>query len=121
MKFIGKYNENIYDFSQKSQLNSSGECNKMYVLRILKIPISRVGYHLLRDIWYLSTLNFLLFSFCTKRINPRCRSSSLHAKWVSWVYQSGNKYKNFENQVMNTFMDVSIGKQKIKNMKNIVF
>ena len=54
-------------------------------------------------------------------LNPPLRSSSLHAKEVSWVYQSGNKYKNFENQVMNSFMDVSIGKQKIKNMKNIVF
>ena len=50
-----------------------------------------------------------------------CRSSSLHAKEVSWMYQSGNKYKKFDNQVMNDFMDVSIGKQNIKIMKNIVF
>ena len=51
----------------------------------------------------------------------RCRSSSLHAKEVSRMYQSGNKYKKFDNQVMNDFMDVSIGKQNIKIMKNIVF
>ena len=50
-----------------------------------------------------------------------CRSSSLHAKEVSWMYQSGNKCKKFDNQVMNDFMDVSIGKQNIKIMKNIVF
>ena len=54
-------------------------------------------------------------------LTPRYRSSSLHAEWVSWDYQSGNKHKHFENQDMNSFIDVSIGKQKIKNMKNIVF
>ena len=47
----------------------------------------------------------------------RCRTSTLHAKWVSWVYYSENKQKIFENKVMNSFMDVSIGKQKGKNMK----
>ena len=55
------------------------------------------------------------------RLTIGCRSSSLHAKEVSWMYQSGNKYKKFDNQVMNDFMDVSIGKQNIKIMKNIVF
>ena len=49
------------------------------------------------------------------------RSSSLHAKEFSWMYQSGNEYKKFDNQVMNDFTDVSIGKQSIKIMKNIVF
>ena len=33
----------------------------------------------------------------------------------------GKQIEKIENQVMNSFMDVSIGKQKIKNMKNIVF
>ena len=50
-----------------------------------------------------------------------CRSSSLHAKEVSWMYQSGNKYKKFDNQVMNDFMDVSIGKQKNKNYEKYCF
>ena len=50
-----------------------------------------------------------------------CRSSLLHAKEVSWKYQSGNKYKKFDNQVMNDFMDVLIGKQNMKIMKNNVF
>ena len=45
----------------------------------------------------------------------------LHAKEVSWKYQSGNKYKKFDNQVMNDFMNVSIGKQNMKIMKNIIF
>ena len=49
------------------------------------------------------------------------RSSSLHAIEVSWMYQSGNKHKHYENQVTNIFMDVSTGKQSIKMMKNIVF
>ena len=30
-----------------------------------------------------------------------------------WGHQSGNKYKTFENKVINSFMDVSIRKQKI--------
>ena len=60
-------------------------------------------------------------SFFHGILTPWCRSSSLHAKWASWVYQSENKYKHFENQFMNSFMDVSIVKKKMKNMNNIVF
>ena len=52
---------------------------------------------------------------------PGYRSSSLHVIKVSWMYQSANKHKKHENQVVNGFMDVSIGKQNIKIMKNIVF
>ena len=37
-RLIRKYNENIYDFFQKSQVNSSSEYNKMYVLRIFQNP-----------------------------------------------------------------------------------
>ena len=54
-------------------------------------------------------------------LTPGCRSSSLHAIEVSWMYQSGNKHKHYENQVTNIFMDVSTGKQNIKIMKNIAF
>ena len=37
------------------------------------------------------------------------------------MYQSGNKYKNFDNQAMNDFMDVSIWKQNIKNYEKHCF
>ena len=40
------------------------------------------------------------------RLTPGCRSSSLHAIEVSWMYQSGNKDKNTENQVINGFKKV---------------
>ena len=56
-----------------------------------------------------------------KGLTIGCGSSSLHAIEVSWMYQSGNKHKHYENQVTNILMDVSIGKQSIKIMKNIVF
>ena len=37
------------------------------------------------------------------------------------MYQSGNKYKNYENRVINGFVDASIGKHNIKIMKNTIF
>ena len=37
------------------------------------------------------------------------------------MYQSGNKHKNHENRVSIDFVDVSIGKQKIKIMKILSF
>ena len=59
--------------------------------------------------------SFFNDTFCC--LTLRCRTSSLHAKWVSWVYQSGDKYKNVENQIMDIFMDVSIREQIIKIWK----
>ena len=34
-------------------------------------------------------------------LTPRCPSLSLHAERVSWMYQSGNKHENCENQIIN--------------------
>ena len=34
-------------------------------------------------------------------LTPQCPSLSLHAERVSWMYQSGNIYENFENQIIN--------------------
>ena len=77
-------------------------------------------------VWSTLFLSFLLTkhekNFWLK-VKICSKTSFFHkvAVWVSSMYQSRNKYKNFENQVMNSFMDVAIGKRKIKNMKNIVF
>ena len=37
------------------------------------------------------------------------------------MYQSGNKDENQESRLTNGFVDVSIGKQNIKFMKNVIF
>ena len=56
-----------------------------------------------------------------KLLTPGCSSFSLHAQEVSWMYQSGNKHKTYENRVINGFVDVSIGKYNIEILKNSIF
>ena len=54
-------------------------------------------------------------------LTPGRRSLSLHAEKVSYMYQSENKHENYENHLIHGFVNLSIGKQNMKNLKNIIF
>ena len=62
-------------------------------MKILKIYFlgkkERIFYFQLTD-----TKNIMI-------LTPRWPSLSLHAERVSWMYQSGNKHENYENQIIN--------------------
>ena len=53
-----------------------------------------------------------------KILTPGRRSLSLHAEKVSYVYQSENKH---ENHFIYGFVNLSIGKQNIKNFEEYHF
>ena len=54
-------------------------------------------------------------------LTPGRRSLSLHAEKVSHVYQSENKHENYENHFIYGFVNLSIGKQNIKNFEEYHF
>ena len=54
-------------------------------------------------------------------LTPGWRSLSLHAEKVSYVYQSENKHENYENHLIHRFVNLSIGKQNIKNFEEYHF
>ena len=65
--------------------------------------------------WYFQAL-YKEFYLTTGR-----RSLSLHAEKVSYVYQSENKHENYENYFIYGFVNLSIGKQNIKNFEEYHF
>ena len=52
-----------------------------------------------------------------RSLTPGCRSSSLHAVEVSWMYQSENKHENYENHLIHGFVNLSMGKRNMKNFE----
>ena len=66
-------------------------------------------------VWFKTFRSKVLHS----ELTAGCPNSSLHAKKVSYMYQSGNKHENYESRLSNGFVDVSIGKQNMKIMKDI--
>ena len=54
-------------------------------------------------------------------LTPGRRSLSLHAEKVSYMYQSENKHENYENHLIHGFVNLSIGKQNMKNFEEYHF
>ena len=67
------------------------------------------------------TLSKVLEHFETLTVTLGRRSLSLHAEKVSYVYQSENKHENYENHFIYGFVNLSIGKQNIKNFEEYHF
>ena len=62
-------------------------------------------------------------NICLKRgllLTLRCPSLSLHAERVSWMYQSGNKHENYENQIINGGNDTVFQRIKLSKSRRLV-
>ena len=65
-------------------------------------------------VWFKTFRSKVLHS----ELTAGCPNSSLHAKKVSYMYQSGNKHENYENLLTNDFVGC---KQNMTIMKTAIF
>ena len=53
-------------------------------------------------------------------LTPQCPSLSLHAERVSWMYQSGNKHENYENQIINGGNNTVFQRKKLSKSRRLI-